>query len=113
MNYDDVLSEMGVIIDKIDILIAKLEDMKEGIIKKEFENITNELKKVINKLEMIIDSMNDSNEKTTLEYTKNSIKKIKNDLRNESNLAIIIDSLNAENSTLIKVKAKISVNEHL
>ena len=111
MNYNGVMVELDVLIHKLDGLMdIMLESTKEVI---DLGNVNYELKDVIDKLDMVIDSMEDSDEKTMLESAKYDVTYATLDIIDDVDIFDKINKLRGAKSTIIDVKSKLYINEHL
>jgi hypothetical protein len=111
MNYDNILTELDVLIHKLDDLMDIMFESTRGIIDLGNENY--ELKNVINKLDIIIDDMKDSKEKNMLESAKYDVIYANLDIIENENIFDKIKKLRSAKSTLINVKSKLSIDGNL
>lgn len=111
MNYEDILVELDLLIHKLnDLMDIMFESTKEII---DLGNVNYELKNVINKLHKIIDSMKDCEEKDMIESAKYNVIYANLDIIDNVDIFDKINKLRGAKSTLINVKSKLYIDEHL
>jgi hypothetical protein len=102
MDYDGVLIELNVLIERLDSLMdIMIESTKEVI---DIGNVNYELKNTINKLDIVIDSLEDSNEKSMLETAKDNITYASLDIMDDADIFNKIKRLGIAKSILIYIK---------
>ena len=102
MDYDGVLIELNVLIERLDSLMdIMIESTKEVI---DIGNVNYELKNTINKLDIVIDSLEDSNEKSMLETAKDNITYASLDIMDDADIFNKIKRLGIAKSILLYIK---------
>jgi len=111
MNHNDILTELNLLIHKLDSIIdIMLQSTKEII---DTGNVNYQLKKIIDKLDVIIDSLDDSNEKSMLETAKYDVTFATTDLIDDTDIFEKISKLRDAKNALVVIRSKLDIKGHL
>lgn len=113
MNYIDVLTEIGLVIDNLDSAIISMSDSEENKKQIDVGSVGYDLKITISKLGGILKSIKNSDDKIKLKSTKDSIENIKSNIKNIGDISETINGLEDDKSTIIDFKSKLLQNGSL
>ena len=106
MNYEDILIELNILIDRLDALIDIMFISTQEVI--DLGNVNYELNIVLDKIDMITESMEDLNEKSMLESAKYNVTYATLDIIDNVNIVDKIKRLKLAKNTIMTIKTNLN-----
>ncbi|MBZ2166848.1 hypothetical protein [Methanobacterium spitsbergense] len=105
MNYEDILIELNILIERLDALIDIMFISTQEVI--DLGNVNYELNIVLDKIDMITESMEDLNEKSMLESAKYNVTYATLDIIDNVNIVDKINRLRLAKNTIMTIKTNL------
>ena len=106
MNYEDILIELNILIERLDALIDIMFISTQEVI--DLGNVNYELNIVLDKIDMITESMEDLNEKSMLESAKYNVTYATLDIIDNVNIVDKIKRLKLAKNTIMTIKTNLN-----